>query len=52
MGKRKYEEAREIAVTLQMEVLAVLPAEKQEEFLKNLALVADSCRLAAEKVGK
>ena len=52
VGKRKYEEAREIAVTLQMEVLAVLPTEKQEEFLKHLALVADACRLAAEKVGK
>ena len=51
-GKRKYEEAREIAVTLQMEVLAVLPEEKQEEFLKHLALVADACRLAAEKIGK
>jgi DNA-binding MarR family transcriptional regulator len=52
VGKRKYEEAREIAVTLQMEVLAVLPPEKQEEFLKHLALVADACRLAAEKIGK
>lgn len=52
VGKRKYEEAREIAVTLQMEVLAVLPHEKQEEFLKHLALVADACRLAAEKLGK
>jgi DNA-binding MarR family transcriptional regulator len=51
-GKRKYEEAREIAVILQMEVLAVLPPEKQEEFLKHLALVADACRLAAEKLGK
>jgi DNA-binding MarR family transcriptional regulator len=51
-GKRKYEEAREIAVILQMEVLAVLPGEKQEEFLKHLALVADACRLAAEKIGK
>lgn len=52
LGKRKYEEAREIAVILQMEVLAVLPEEKQEEFLKHLALVADACRLAAEKIGK
>ncbi|HTA30687.1 MAG TPA: MarR family transcriptional regulator [Candidatus Cybelea sp.] len=52
VGKRKYEEAREIAVTLQMEVLAVLPGEKQEEFLKHLTLVADACRLAAEKVAK
>jgi DNA-binding MarR family transcriptional regulator len=52
VGKKKYEEAREIAVILQMEVLAVLPNEKQEEFLKHLALVADACRLAAEKIGK
>ena len=52
LGKRKYEEVREVAITLQLEVLAVLPADKQEEFLKNLALVADACRLAAEKVGK
>jgi len=50
IGRRKYEEAREIAVVLQMEVLAVLPEEKQEEFLKHLALVADACRLAAERL--
>ena len=52
VGKRKYEEVRETAIVLQMEVLSVLPQEKREEFLKHLALVADACRLAAEKVGR
>jgi DNA-binding MarR family transcriptional regulator len=52
LGKRKYEEVREIALVLQMEILAVLPEEKREEFLKHLALVADACRLAAEKMAK
>jgi len=52
LGRRKYDEVREIALTLQMEILSVLPTEKQEEFLKHLGLVADASRLAAEKVGK
>jgi DNA-binding MarR family transcriptional regulator len=51
-GRRKYDEVREIALTLQMEILSVLPAEKQEEFLKHLGLVADASRLAAEKMAK
>jgi len=51
-GRRKYDEVREIALTLQMEILSVLPVEKQEEFLKHLGLVADASRLAAEKIGK
>lgn len=49
IGKQKYEEAREIAVVLQKEILSVLPQEKREEFLENLALVAQACRMAAEK---
>lgn len=52
VGRKKYEEVREIALTLQMEILAVLPGDKHEEFLKHLELVSDACRLAAEKVGK
>ncbi|HWF18097.1 MAG TPA: MarR family transcriptional regulator [Verrucomicrobiae bacterium] len=52
IGRKKYDEVREIALTLQMEVLSVLPQEKQEEFLKHLELVSDACRLAAEKIGK
>ena len=51
-GKRKYEEVREVAVRLQMEILSVLPEAQRQDFLKNLALVADACRLAAEKIGK
>ena len=52
LGKQKYEEAREIALVLQTEVLTVLPADKREEFLKHLALVSDACRLAGEKTGR
>jgi DNA-binding MarR family transcriptional regulator len=52
LGKKKYEEIREIALTLQMEVLSVLPDARREEFLKNLELVADKCRLAVYKGGK
>ena len=46
-GKRKYEAARELALELQAEVLIVLPEAQREQFLENLALVADGCRAAA-----
>jgi DNA-binding MarR family transcriptional regulator len=46
-GKRKYETARELAIALQADVLTVLPEEQQEQFLENLALVAEACRAAA-----
>jgi DNA-binding MarR family transcriptional regulator len=48
-GGRKYEIARQTAVTLQSEVLSVLPENRREEFLENLALVADACKTAAEQ---
>lgn len=51
-GKRRYEQAREIAVALQTEVLEVLPPESREEFLEHLARVADAARIAAEKSPK
>lgn len=47
-GKRKYEELREIAVGLQMDILQALPEERRESFLEDLALVADACRDAAD----
>lgn len=47
VGQRRYEEAREIAVALQTEVLAVLPERDREDFLEQLALVADACRTLA-----
>jgi DNA-binding MarR family transcriptional regulator len=48
-GRKAYEAAREIAVNLQGEVLAVLPAANREQFLEQLALVADACRIAADE---
>ncbi len=51
-GKQKYEEAREIAVALQAELLTVLPEERRESFLEELTLVADACRAAAGPRGK
>jgi DNA-binding MarR family transcriptional regulator len=46
-GKKKYADIRVIAVTLQTEALAVLPENHREQFLENLARVADACRAAA-----
>ena len=47
-GKRKYEAARQIAVELQSDILSGLPEERREEFLEDLAVVADACKGAAE----
>lgn len=49
LGREKYEEARQIAVALQTEVLSALDEDRREEFLQNLAIVADSCRASAER---
>jgi len=50
-GKKKYIEARAIALELQKQVLSVLPEAKREEFLHHLTLVADACRDAANLPG-
>ena len=47
-GKRKYEAARQIAVELQSDILSGLPEERREQFLEDLAVVADACKGAAE----
>lgn len=47
-GRRKFQEARKIAVNLQSSVLGVLPEDQQETFLKQLNAVADACLDAAE----
>jgi DNA-binding MarR family transcriptional regulator len=48
-GRRRFEEARKIAVELQADVLAALPRENSALFLEQLASVAESChRLARE----
>jgi DNA-binding MarR family transcriptional regulator len=49
VGHKKYEAARVIAVQLQSEVLSVLPLDRREDFLEDLASVAEACRQAAAK---
>lgn len=47
-GRRRFERARAIALALQAEVLAALPAREREPFLVRLERVAEACRAAAE----
>lgn len=47
-GRRIYAAAREIALGLQTQVLAALPAEARETFLAHLHIIADACRQAAD----
>lgn len=47
-GKKKYEEAREIAIDLQKEVLGILPEGRRQMFLEDLALVAEACLNTAQ----
>ena len=49
VGRRKYEEARAAALTMQTEILSALPDKNQETFLRDLEIVAEACRLTAEK---
>src|SRR3954471_9495582 len=48
LGKQKYVAAREIAIELQKEVLAVLPENQRQAFLEQLDRVADACLNAAQ----
>lgn len=48
-GLERYEVVRELAITLQADVLGMLPEAEREHFLEQLALVASSCRKAAEE---
>lgn len=50
-GRRQYQRARVIALALQADVLAVLPAAEREPFLERLEQVAEACRLAADEGG-
>lgn len=47
-GRILYEAARVLAVELQTEVLAAVPASRREQFLEDLNHLADACRLAAQ----
>lgn len=46
-GKKLYEQLRDLAIGLQSQVLAALPEPARENFLADLAAVADACRDAA-----
>jgi len=46
-GRRQFLKARRVALALQAEVLAALPMNQREEFLKQLEMVADACRRSA-----
>lgn len=45
-GRQQYEKARQIAVQLQAEVLAAIPAARREQFLADLDELAGACRAA------
>jgi DNA-binding MarR family transcriptional regulator len=47
-GHKVYKTARGIAIDLQTEILAALPARNREAFLENLTVVAEACSKAAE----
>lgn len=48
-GRAKYKQARKIAVALQEELLADWSEKKREEFLANLAQIAERCREVAKR---
>ena len=52
VGRRKFTAARRIAVALQDEILAVLPADERDAFLNRLETLADSCQDAADATKK
>ena len=51
-GWEPHERVRDIAIALQTEVLAGWTENKREEFLEDLAFVAERCRTAAKGDGK
>ena len=51
-GRRKYEEARDIAIRLQTEILSAIAPEMRDSFLKNLDAVSESCRVVAQRSPK
>lgn len=51
-GLAKYREVRDLAVGLQVDVLAGLPEAEREHFLEQLEIVATACRAAADESAK
>ncbi len=48
-GRKVYDEARQIALELQTQVLSVLPEDRRDSFLYYLELLSDSARHAADQ---
>ncbi len=48
-GRETFEKARQMAMDLQAQVLTVIPPDRRQTFLDELARVADSCAAAVEK---
>jgi DNA-binding MarR family transcriptional regulator len=48
-GKRKFQEVREIALSIQTEILSVLDEDRRDPFLRELEKIAEACQLALEK---
>lgn len=51
-GKRKYNQLRDIAAELQLEILDVLPEKDREKFLEQMAEIAEAGRTAAEDAAR
>jgi DNA-binding MarR family transcriptional regulator len=51
-GVEKYNELRDSAIDLQGKILTTLPESQRDNFLQELAKVADSCHGAAQEAGR
>ena len=51
-GSTRYEQAREVALALQTDVLKVLPKANREVFLEQLETIARACGLAAAEAAE
>jgi DNA-binding MarR family transcriptional regulator len=49
VGEKKFEKARNLALDLQQDILSALPEARRDQFLDDLADIADACRTVAEK---
>ena len=51
-GEEKYNELRDSAIDLQGKILTTLPESQRDNFLQELAKVADACHGAAQEAGR
>ncbi len=47
-GRRVYDQARQVAIDLQTQVMSVLPRAKRQTFLETLEKIADAARVACD----